>query len=387
MSSDALRDGPRVAWVTNDLPPHSGGIQQFVANLLERTADTQTLVLGPAAPRDRIPAARAFDASGSWRTLRAPGRLLPTSANARWLEQRLATHRPDVIVIASLWPLGRLAARLRRASGVPVLGITHGAEAGLAAGPTRPVLRTVARGVDLVTVISDHTAAAVGGALRGARVERLSPGVDPGRFARGHNAAMAAVLRERWGVPVDAPLVGCVARLVSRKGQDVLMRAWSDVRRRHPSARLVIVGEGPLYRRLERAAARLDGVHVVGPVTWEELPSAYAALDVFAMPVRTRMLGFDVEGLGISLLEAQAAGLPVIAGTSGGAPETVTDPRIGTVVDGRDLAEVTAAIDRWLSDPDARRVARGLGPELAQRWAWDEVAVRFRALIGDLAAR
>lgn len=376
---------PRVAWVTNDLPPHSGGIQQFVGSLLERTADADTLVLGPAAPADRTAAAHTFDASGSWRTLRAPGRVLPTRRSAEWLTARLVAHRPDVVVIASLWPLGRLVPLLRRAVDVPVLAITHGAEAGLARGPGRLLLRSIARDVDLLTVISDHTEAAISSALPGARIERLAPGVDPARFARGTAAEGAAALRARWGVPAEATVVGCVARLVPRKGQDVLLAVWPEVRRRHPDARLVLVGEGPSQRRLERAARGVDGVHLVGAVTWDELPSAYAALDVFAMPVRTRLAGLDVEGLGISMLEAQAAGLAVVTGRSGGAPETVTDPRVGTVVDGRDPAATVAALEQWLSDPDARATAAVLGPQLAQSWSWDVVADRFTALVGSLA--
>jgi phosphatidyl-myo-inositol dimannoside synthase len=376
---------PRVAWVTNDLPPHSGGIQQFVASLLERTADETTLVLGPAAPMQRSAAAQRFDTSGRWRTRRAPGRLLPSARSARWLGDRLAEHRPDVIVVASLWPLGRIVPSLRRVVDVPVLALSHGAEAGLARGPGRALLRAIVRGVDVVTVISDHTAAAVGGALPDVRIERLAPGVDPSRFARERGATGAAELRARWGVPRDAMVVGCVARLVPRKGQDVLLAVWPTVRQRHPQARLVLVGEGPLRRRLERTAGRLEGAHVVGPVAWEELPSAYAALDVFAMPVRTRLAGLDVEGLGISLLEAQAAGLPIITGRSGGAPETVADARIGTVVDGRDRSALVAALDHWLSDADARATVRELGPRLAQDWSWDAVAGRFTALLGALA--
>ncbi len=380
-------DRPRVAWVTNDLPPHSGGIQQFVASLLERTADATTLVLGPAAPADRAAQARAYDASSPARTVRAPGRVLPTRATTRWLSDQLVDHRPDVIVVASLWPLGRAASALRRATGAPVLGVTHGAEAGLAIGPLRPLLRGVARDVDLLTVISDHTAAAIGGALPGTRIERLAPGVDPARFEAARNAPMAAVLRERWGIPADATVVGCVARLVPRKGQDVLLDVWPDVRRHLPDAQLVLVGEGTFARRLQRRAATVEGVHIVGPVTWAELPAAYAALDVFAMPVRTRFGGLDVEGLGISFLEAQAAGLPVIAGRSGGAPETVTDPTVGTVIDGRDRSAVLDALLQWASDPGARARARQRGPGLAAAWSWDIVADRFDGLVRELCRR
>ena len=143
-------------------------------------------------------------------------------------------------------------------------------------------------------------------------------------------------LRSRWGVPQDATVVGCVARLVPRKGQDALLAVWPEVRRRHPHARLVLIGEGPLRRRLERAAGRLEGAHVVGPVAWEELPSAYAALDVFAMPVRTRLAGLDVEGLGISLLEAQAAGLP----------------RAYSILDSGDVRSILREIHRELQLPD-----------------------------------
>lgn len=377
---------PRVAWVTNDLPPHSGGIQQFVASLLARTADDATLVLGPAAPAGREADAARFDASHAGRTVRAAGRVLPTAATLRRLAPELAAHRPDVVVLGSVWPLGRLAAPLRAAAGAPVLGISHGAEAGLAAVPTRPLLRAVTRDVDLLTVISDHTAAAIGRALGRGDLARLSPGVDPARFAAPPQRAAALALRERWGVPTDAPVVGCVARLVPRKGQDVLLDVWAQVRSAHPTARLVVVGEGPLRRRLARRAARLPGAHVVGPVAWEDLPAAYAALDVFAMPVRTRLAGLDVEGLGISLLEAQAAGLPVLAGRSGGAPETVTDPQLGTVVDGRDRRAVAAALIALLED-GPRAYAATHGPEAAEAWSWDAIATRFDILTEALAAR
>ena len=378
---------PRVAWVTNDLPPRTGGIQQFVANLLERTTDATTLVVGPAAPVGTRRAADAFDASGPWVTVRAPGPILPRAATSRWVVEQLVAHRPDVVVIASLWPLGRLASALRSATGAPILGLTHGAEAGLARGPGRVLLRSITRDVDRITVISDHTANAIGGALRGRRLDRLAPGVDPERYLQGSEGTGGDVMRTRWGVPTDAIVVGCVARLVRRKGQDVLLRAWEAIERRHPSAHLVLVGEGPLRRTLERTASQLPSAHVVGPVSSEDLPAAYAAFDVFAMPVRTRLAGLDVEGLGISFLEAQAAGLPVIAGRSGGAPETVADDRVGTVVDGRDVRAVVEAISGWIDDRHGREAVQRLGPRHAASWSWAEVAQRFDLLIGDMTGR
>jgi phosphatidylinositol alpha-1,6-mannosyltransferase len=378
---------PRVTWVTNDLPPRSGGIQQFVVSLLERTADAGTLVLGPAGG----PGAAAWDRDRPWRTERWTGRLVPGPRASGWLADRLRAERPDVVVIASLWPLGLAAPRLRRAAAAPLLGLTHGAEAGLArTSATRPVLRAVARHVDLVSVISDFTAGPVAATLGADRVVRLAPGVDLGRFRPVTDPSGRAALRAAWGVPPDAPVVGCVARLVPRKGQDVLIEAWPEVLARHPGAWLVLVGEGPDRRRLARAVARTGraGARVVlaGRVPWEQLPAAYAALDVFAMPVRTRWAGLDVEGLGISVLEALATGLPVVVGRSGGAVETVPDPRVGTLVDGRDPTAVATALDRWLADGAARRAVADLAPPLLTGWAWDRVAADLGGLLTTLAA-
>jgi len=377
----------RVAWVTNDLPPSTGGIQQFVMNLLERTADADTLVLGPAVKgdaRERAEVSR-HEASQAWRTERAPAALLPTPATARWLEERLSEHRPDVIVIASLWPLGLIAARLGRVSGARVLGLTHGAEAGLARWPLRWLLGACTRGVDTVTTISDFTSAPIADVAGAHRIVRLAPGVDIERFApREAEDIEVAALRLQWGIPAGVPLVGCVARLVPRKGQDRLLDAWPLVLARHPDAHLVIVGDGALRRRLTRRAAQWSSVHIVGPVPWQALPAAYAALDVFAMPVRTRWMGLDVEGLGISFLEAQASGVPVIVGDSGGATETLLDHRCGTLVDGRRTVEIAAAVIGWLDEEPGRDTMRSIGPELARPWSWDGVARRLEGLLDGL---
>ena len=122
---------------------------------------------------------------------------------------------------------------------------------------------------------------------------------------------------------VNRPIVVCVSRLVPRKGQDMLIRAWPAILRAVPDAALLLVGGGPYRARLERlvdAAGLRESVVLTGSVPWSELPAYYDAGNVFAMPCRTRVGGLDVEGLGIVYLEASATGLPVIAGNSGERP-------------------------------------------------------------------
>lgn len=105
------------------------------------------------------------------------------------------------------------------------------------------------------------------------------------------------------------------------------------------------------------------------------------AADVFAMPCRTRGGGLDVEGLGIVYLEAQAAGIPVIAGRSGGAPETVI-PESGIVVDGRSQQDILAALIALLSDPKRRRDMGWRGRSFVERsWTWERMGARLRRIL------
>jgi phosphatidyl-myo-inositol dimannoside synthase len=373
----------RVLWLTNDLPPRAGGIEQFVGNLLDRVHPTTTVVIGPRG--DGSDEVAAHDAAQPYRTIRAPGAVLPTPAIARLVTETARAHRPDVLVLGASWPLGELAPTLGRELGVPVVALSHGLEAGLASIRLGHLVRRATRGLAALTTISDWAEDRLAPHVRAARTVRVPPGFDVGRFRPDVDGRE---LRATWGVPAEAPLVGCVSRLVARKGQDVLLEVWPEVRRRHPEAWLALVGEGPLGDDLAGAAAALGpdaGVVLPGRVPWDDLPAAHAAADVFAMPCRTRLLGTDVEGLGIVYLEAQAVGRPAIAGRSGGAPEAVRDGVTGSVVDGRDHRQVVAALDRWLRDPHGRRAAGLAGRAWVERvWTWEVIADRFADLLDEV---
>lgn len=368
----------RPLWVTNDLPPRAGGIQQFVENLLVRVEPATTLVLGPADP-----GAAEHDADAPYNVVRAHRGVWPTAATLAAVRRLARQHRPDVVVLGASWPLGQLAGALRRDPGVPVVALSHGLEAGLVTFGAGRLLRGTTRHLAAVTTISDYTEKRLRPHVP-TRLVRVPPGVDPHVF---HPGVDGQDLRRRWGVPPDALLVGCISRLVRRKGQDVLLDVWPTVAAAHPNAWLVVVGGGPLEPVLRRLADRAPRTVVAGPVAWGDLPAAYAACDVFAMPCRTRWGGLDVEGLGIVYLEAQACGVPVLGGQSGGAPEAIRDST-GVVVDGRDRAAVVAVLGRLLGDAALRRRMGAAGRAWVERdWAWPHLADRFGALLEEVADR
>ncbi|MEU0570011.1 glycosyltransferase family 4 protein [Nonomuraea sp. NPDC005983] len=358
-----------VVFVTNDFPPRPGGIQSFVHGLALRTPGVAVY-----APAWR--GAAEFDRRQPYRIVRHPTSLmLPTPEVARTAARLVAEEGARTVVFGAAAPLGLLAPKLRAAGARRVVMLTHGHEASWASAPLfRAALRRIGEHADVVTYLGDYTRTRLAAAIPPGKLVRLAPGVDTGQF---HPGAARAEL----GLD-GRPVVACVSRLVPRKGQDQLIRAWPRVLRAVPGAVLLIVGGGPYRRTLARLARGQESIRFTGTVPAASLPGYYAAADVFAMPCRTRLRGVDVEGLGIVFLEASATGLPVVAGASGGAPEAVRQGETGLVVDGADADEIAAALIDLLQDPGRARKMGAAGRDWIHReWTWDEVAARFRALL------
>jgi phosphatidylinositol alpha-1,6-mannosyltransferase len=369
----------RTLVVTNDFPPRQGGIQTFVAALLALRPPESVVVLA-----SDFPGSAAHDAALPYPVVRRPtGMLLPTRATARAAADLARRHGCDSAFFGAAAPLGLLAPALRAAGVSHLVGATHGHETGWVALPgSRQVLQRIAGDLDVLTYISRYTGRLLEPALGGrTRLAQLSPGVDVDRFTPD---ADGAAVRRRYGLGT-APVVVCVSRLVARKGQDVLVSGWPRVLARHPDARLLLVGGGPAEASLRRTVSRLglaQSVVLAGPVPSERLPAFYAAGDVFAMPCRTRRGGLDVEGLGMVFLEAAATGRPVVAGTSGGAPEAVQDGVTGHVVDPRSPDAVASAIAGLLDDPAGAGAMGAAGRAwVEQRWSWTTIGSTFDDLL------
>ncbi|MCV7385209.1 glycosyltransferase family 4 protein [Mycolicibacter longobardus] len=374
----------RVLLVTNDFPPRPGGIQCYLEELVRRIAGAGRHDVTVYAPQWK--GAEAFDADAAgYAVVRHPGTLmLPGRAVDTRMRRLIADRGIDTVWFGAAAPLALLAQRARAAGASRVLASTHGHEVGWSMLPVgRSVLRRIGESCDTVTFVSHYTrgrfASAFGPA---AALEHLPPGVDTDRFRPDPGAR--SELRARHGLG-GRPTVVCVSRLVPRKGQDMLIRALPAIRQRVDGAALVIVGGGPYSERLHKLAAECgvaDAVMFTGGVPAAELPAYYLLGDVFAMPCRTRGAGLDVEGLGIVFLEASAAGVPVVAGSSGGAPETVLDNQTGRVVDGRAVDQIADAVSELLADPDRAAAMGAAGREwVTGHWRWDTLADRMAALL------
>jgi phosphatidyl-myo-inositol dimannoside synthase len=374
----------RVLLVTNDFPPRRGGIQSYLAELVTRLAASGEHTVTVYAPQWK--GADAFDAhTAGYQVVRHPGTLmLPVPTVDVRMRRLIAEHDVDTVWFGAAAPLGLLAQRARQAGATRVLASTHGHEVGWSMLPVaRSVLRRIGDDSDVVTFVSRYTRARFASAFGPeAALEHLPPGVDIARFRP--DPASRAELRARYRLG-QRPTVVCVSRLVPRKGQDMLIRALPAIRQRVDGAALLIAGGGPYLETLRGVADRFgvsEHVTFTGGIPAAELPAYHAMADVFAMPCRTRGAGLDIEGLGIVFLEASATGVPVIAGCSGGAPETVRHNRTGLLVDGRSVNKIVDAVTELLADPDRAATMGAAGRDwVTAQWQWDALAGRLSELM------
>ncbi|MDQ9170794.1 glycosyltransferase [Oxalobacteraceae bacterium R-40] len=163
------------------------------------------------------------------------------------------------------------------------------------------------------------------------------------------NAVDPAAFRQEFGLPGNAMVIGMVAQLIQRKGHRYLLEAVQALRHDYPDLRIVLFGQGPLLGELENAVAVSGLSDIVRFAGFrKDLPAWLGGLDILAHPA-------DMEGLGVSLLQASAAAVPIVASRAGGMPEAVLDGVTGLIIPPGDVAALTSALRRLLDDPGLRR--------------------------------
>ncbi|MFA5315784.1 MAG: glycosyltransferase family 4 protein, partial [Candidatus Omnitrophota bacterium] len=206
------------------------------------------------------------------------------------------------------------------------------------------------------------------------RIDLVYNGIDPQRFVA-HAAAELASQKQAWGIDAGKLVVGHIGRLSSVKGQKYMLLAADILRARRPELRWVIVGDGNEGKHLRQLIAekKLQDIVRLCPSAGNT-SLALAAMDVFVMPSLQ-------EGLGISILEAQAQGVPVVASRVGGIPTVIEDGVTGLLVSPGDPPAIAAAVERLLEDRSlAQATVSRAKKRVAEAFSLDSMTQKTQAV-------
>jgi glycosyltransferase involved in cell wall biosynthesis len=374
-----------VSFVTETYPPEVNGVSMTLARLVEglhaRNHDVQLV-----RPRQR-----GTDAPGAaerfhevlMRGLPVPRypSLRMGVPSKRHLVRLWSLHRPDIVHIATEGPLGWSALQACRHLKLPVTSDFrtnfHAYSQHYGVGWLRKPIMAYLRKFHNATRRTFVPTGALQQDLERCGFQRLrvvSRGVDTALF---HPGRRDQSLRQAWGAGPEDLVVLCVGRLAPEKNLDLLIRAFDALSGEHPSARLVMVGDGPLRATLQ---SRRPEIHFAGQRTGEDLARHVASADLFVFPSMTETFGNVVT-------EAMASGLPVLAYDHAAASQLIEPGRNGLRVAFGDAQRfvgeaLAAARDRAALarlGSAARATALGLG--------WDGVVERFEEVLRTAVSR
>lgn len=382
----------RHLFVTQDYPPDLGGMARRHVELCRRLTPDEVVVSTVSAP-----GADAFDRGEPYAIRRVPFTFREAKMFTRqlaWSGDVAAAVVPGrtVIHLGNVRPCGYAVEIATRRVRAPYLVYVNGGDLlrerqKVAADPVKRwsardifgrsagVVANSAWTADLAREVMAQV-----GVRRPPPVAAIDLGTDPAQF---HPARDTGGLRRRLGL-AGVPLLVTVARLVPHKGQDTVVESLASLGH---DVHYLVVGDGDDRDRLQAlAAARgvADRVHLCGPLCDEEVAEAYATATVYVGLSRLER-GLNVEGFGISFVEASASGVPVVAGDSGGVRSGVRDGETGFVVPPTDVAAAVAAIGRLLGDEALRRRMGEAGRRLVEsHYHWQRVADETRAFAREV---
>jgi glycosyltransferase involved in cell wall biosynthesis len=340
----------------------AGGMEVVTARLVKRLTERGHTV-GVTCVLEEGPLADELRAEGI-RVKLVPALGLRTNVFPTQLAAWLRQVAPDVVHIHSgVW---LKAARAARLAGVRRVVFTEHGALDVEPWYSSLIKRQAARFTDTVIVVSEPLARVMAEThgVPAEKVRVVPNGVDAELFSPGPSRDLLVP----WGIAPDSPIIGHVARLATVKNQPLLLEAFARVVKVRPAARLVIVGDGPERELLERRIAELGlsaAAHLIGE--HRDVPGLLRSFTMFVLPSKA-------EGTSMSVLEAMAAGVPVIATAVGGTPDLLDGGRCGQLIPANDVGALADAIVELLDDHERRRTYATAARHRVMRY-YDEQAV------------
>jgi phosphatidylinositol alpha-1,6-mannosyltransferase len=387
---------PRDLLFTYDFPPLGGGIARWMSEVARRyPPEMLTVSTGQMPGSSEID--RAFPAIIDRLDLPSP-RLRTLVGQITWARRALAINRATPLRFAwcdNIRPSAYPARVLRLLGGVPYGVIVHGSDLFdirknfRRSRYKRAVTRQLLGGAATIACNSRWTQGVLIDVLNElglsdavSRSRVISLGTDPVKFRPDVDTT---VFRRKHNLP-DGRWLLTVARLEEFKGVDTTIRALRVLAESHPDLRYAVVGDGS-FREGAAALAHTEGVsdrvHFLSRLGDDELPSAYAMATIYSG--LTRETPREVEGFGISLVEAQASGVPVVAGRAGGIVDSVADGQTGILVDPTRVDDAVAAFSSLLDHPDrAAAMGRAGRAAVEGHFNWDRVIRDMCAVAEEL---
>lgn len=382
--------------ITDTFSPRVGGREAYYNHLFSHLQQDKVVVITP----DKVGDYQAFDRqsplsiyripdlSQKWFSWGRPGRL-------KWLKTLFGicqNHHINLVHCGLVLPDGLSGWLLQKTLGIPYIVYTHGKEIleHQKQPETEQLMRMVFDSAARVVSNSYYTAGLLKDfGVSAEKIVRIPPGIQPQQWTAEVPFQQVEKLRKQHQLG-NRPILLTVGRLNERKGHDTVIQALPAILSEVPDAIYLIVGDGLERENLQALSQQMGlekAVIFAGEVPDEDLPAYYQLATVFTMISRQPPGSHEVEGFGIVYLEANACGLPVVAGRSGGVPDAVIDGETGFLVNPFKVEETATAIIKLIQDPQlCQNLAKAGQKRALEEFSWENSSQQLQQLIKTIEA-
>lgn len=307
---------------------------------------------------------------------------------------KILNKNPETIFIATTWGMAKSYSYLKKKyPQSKMIVVAHGLEVTrLKEGKELTSFKNVVNDSDLILCVSKYTKNEIIDRVDGIEtnhIKFLPNGVDINRFFPVENTSG---FLNRYNIPENSNIILTLARIIRRKGHDTVIRCLPSLIKKFPNIQYVIAGphrkKDTYLDELKLLAKELsveNHIVFVDYIPDSDLNEIYSRSQVYVMVSRTYNDIGDSEGFGITFLEANACGCPVIGSTEGGIPDAVENNKNGLLVPADDIKSLTKAIEKFLGDQSFRRKIIDQGIERVNNdFTWEKLTIKMVKYLIDI---